>query len=41
MVYVPRTDIGNADLFVEQYFRDIVPISFSYALSGGLYGTTP
>ena len=41
VVYVPRTDIGNADLFVEQYFRDIVPISFSYALSGGLYGTTP
>ncbi len=41
VIYVPRTDIGNADLFVEQYFRDIVPISFSYALSGGLYGTTP
>ena len=41
VIYVPRTDIGNADLFVEQYFRDLVPVSFSYALTGGLYGATP
>jgi protein involved in polysaccharide export with SLBB domain len=41
VIYVPKTDIANADLFVQQYVRDLVPVSFSYALSGGLYGTTP
>ena len=41
VIYVPRTPIGNADLFVQQYFRDLVPVSFSYALTGGLYGATP
>jgi protein involved in polysaccharide export with SLBB domain len=41
VVYVPRTNIGNADLFVEQYIRDLVPMSFSYQLAGNLYGVTP
>jgi protein involved in polysaccharide export with SLBB domain len=41
VIYVPKTNIANADIFVAQYIRDLVPVSFSYALSGGLYGTTP
>ena len=41
VIYVPKTDIANADLFVAQYVRDLIPVSFSYALTGGLYGTTP
>jgi protein involved in polysaccharide export with SLBB domain len=41
VIYVPKTEIANADIFVQQYIRDLVPVSFSYALSGGLYGTTP
>ena len=41
VIYVPKSNIANADLFVQQYIRDLVPISFSYAISGGLYGTTP
>lgn len=41
VVYVPRTKIGNADLFVQQYIRDLVPMSFSYQLSGQLYGVSP
>ena len=41
VIYVPKSNIANADVFVQQYIRDLVPVSFSYALSGGLYGTTP
>jgi polysaccharide export outer membrane protein len=41
VVYVPKSNIANADVFVQQYIRDLIPVSFSYALSGGLYGTTP
>ena len=41
VVYVPRTAVGNADIFVEQYIRDLVPSSFSYQLSGNLYGVAP
>ena len=41
VIYVPKSNIANADLFVQQYIRDLIPVSFSYALSGGLYGTTP
>ena len=41
VIYVPKTPIANADVFVAQYIRDVVPVSFSYALTGGLYGTTP
>ena len=41
VVFVPKTNIANADLFVQEYIRDLVPVSFSYALSGGLYGVSP
>ena len=41
VIFVPKTNIANADLFVEQYIRDLVPVSFSYALTGGLYGVSP
>jgi protein involved in polysaccharide export with SLBB domain len=34
IVYVPKSGIANANLFVQQYFRDLSPIQFgfSYAL---------
>jgi protein involved in polysaccharide export with SLBB domain len=41
VIYVPRTAVGNADLFVDQYFRQLVPSSFNYQLSGNLYGVAP
>jgi polysaccharide export outer membrane protein len=31
IVYVPRTGIANADLFVLQYLRGLTPVDFSYA----------
>jgi polysaccharide export outer membrane protein len=31
IIYVPRTGIANADLFVLQYIRGLTPIDFSYA----------
>lgn len=36
IVYVPRSGVANAGLFVQQYFRDLSPIQFgfSYALNG-------
>jgi polysaccharide export outer membrane protein len=35
VVYVPRTHIAEAGLFVQQWFRDLSPIQgFSYALNG-------
>lgn len=35
IVYVPRSGVANAGLFVQQYFRDLSPIQFgfSYALN--------
>lgn len=41
VIYVPRTNIGNAGIFVEQYIRDLVPIQFSYALSPSTYAGVP
>ncbi|MES2034062.1 MAG: polysaccharide biosynthesis/export family protein [Pseudomonadota bacterium] len=36
IVYVPRTNIAEAGLFVQQYIRDLLPIEgFSYSLNGG------
>ena len=34
IVYVPRTGVAAAGVFVQQYFRDLAPIQFgfSYAL---------
>ena len=34
VVYVPRSDIAEVGLFVQQYLRDTLPIQFSYALNG-------
>jgi protein involved in polysaccharide export with SLBB domain len=36
VVYVPRSNISNAGLFVQQYLRDVMPVSvgFSYATGG-------
>jgi polysaccharide export outer membrane protein len=31
IIYVPRTGIANADLFVLQYLRGLTPVDFSYA----------
>lgn len=36
IVYVPRSNIAEAGLFVQQYIRDLLPIEgFSYSLNGG------
>jgi polysaccharide export outer membrane protein len=40
VIYVPRTNIGNAGVFVSQYIRDLVPIQFSYAF-GAAYAAAP
>ena len=34
IIYVPRTAIAEVDLFVQQYLRDSLPITFSYAING-------
>jgi polysaccharide export outer membrane protein len=34
VVYVPRSGVAEAGLFMQQYFRDLLPISFSYAVNG-------
>jgi protein involved in polysaccharide export with SLBB domain len=34
VVYVPRSGVAEAGLFMQQYFRDLLPISFSYAING-------
>ena len=41
IIYVPRTDIANAGLFVQQYIRNVVPIEFSYAVTPNSYATVP
>lgn len=37
VIYVPRSDIAEANLFVQQYIRDLLPfnIGFSYASGNG------
>lgn len=32
IIYVPRSGVSEAGLFMQQYFRDLLPIQFSYAL---------
>nr|WP_295107349.1 polysaccharide biosynthesis/export family protein [uncultured Caulobacter sp.] len=34
VVYVPRSGIAETGLFMQQYFRDLLPINFSYAVNG-------
>ncbi|MDO9337251.1 MAG: polysaccharide biosynthesis/export family protein [Caulobacter sp.] len=31
LVYVPRSDVAEANLFLQQYFRDLIPISFGFS----------
>lgn len=35
IVYVPRTSISEAGLFVQQYFRDLVPVQVGFDYSSG------
>jgi polysaccharide export outer membrane protein len=34
VVYVPRSGVAETGLFMQQYFRDLLPVSFSYAVNG-------
>lgn len=34
IVYVPRSGVAEGGLFMQQYFRDLLPVSFSYAING-------
>lgn len=34
IVYVPRSGVAEAGLFVQQWLRDLSPVQFSYALNG-------
>lgn len=34
VVYVPRSGVADVGLFMQQYFRDALPIQFSYAING-------
>ena len=34
VVYVPRSGVAQFGLYMQQYFRDVLPLSFSYALNG-------
>ncbi len=40
IVYVPKSGIAVAGLFVQQYLRDLVPVQFSYALTPNSFLTT-
>ena len=40
VIYVPRSGISNAGLFVQQYLRDLVPVQFSYATSANSFLST-
>ena len=39
VIIVPRSGISQFGLFVQQYLRDTLPLSFSYAING-TYATT-
>ena len=41
IIYVPRSGIANAGLFVQQYIRDVIPVEFSYAVTPNTYATVP
>jgi len=38
VVYVPKSGIANATLFVQQYFRDLSPIQFGFSYALGTTG---
>lgn len=35
IIYVPRSGVANAGLFVQQYFRDLIPIQFGFSYAVG------
>jgi polysaccharide export outer membrane protein len=35
IIYVPRSGISNAGLFVQQYFRDLTPVEFGFSYAVG------
>jgi polysaccharide export outer membrane protein len=35
VVYVPRTTIAEAGVFVQQYFRDVTPVEFGFNYTVG------
>ena len=37
VIFVPRSGVAKVGLFMQQYLRDALPVSFSYALGGGAY----
>jgi polysaccharide export outer membrane protein len=41
IVYVPRTSVAEAGLFIQQYFRDLTPVNFgfSYSLNPQVYSS--
>jgi protein involved in polysaccharide export with SLBB domain len=39
IVYVPRSGVANAGLFVQQYFRDLSPIQFGFSYALGAQTT--
>lgn len=40
IIFVPRSGVSKAGLFMQQYIRDIVPVQFSYAVNQNTYLTT-
>ena len=40
IIFVPRSGISKAGLFMQQYIRDLVPVQFSYAVNQKTYLTT-
>jgi polysaccharide export outer membrane protein len=40
IVFVPRSNVSEAGLFMQQYVRDLLPIQFSYAINGSTYAAT-
>lgn len=38
IVYVPRSGVANAGLFIQQYFRDLSPIQFGFSYALGAQG---
>ena len=40
VIFVPRSGIANAGLWVQQYIKDLVPVQFGYSLSPNAFVTT-
>ena len=40
VIYVPRSGISNIGLFVQQYIRDVIPVTFSYGVGANGYLST-